>query len=155
MHKEFEREKSNSLYRGSSQREKDLARQLNELLLREEIMAKQRSRVNWLRAGDWNTEFFHAQSTARRARNKISALVDASGQVCESKEAIHVEVQNFYTNLYTAQEELVIDEVLHHVPAKVTEQMNERLSRPFRAEEVKVALFGTASMRVSTNGIGT
>ena len=115
MHKEFEREKSNSLYRGSSQQEKDLARQLNELLLREEIMAKQRSRVNWLRAGDRNAEFFHAQSTARRARNKISALVDASGQVCESKEAIHVEVQNFYTNLYTAQEELVIDEVLYRL----------------------------------------
>ena len=94
--------------------------------------------------GDQNTEFFHAQSTARRARNRISALVNSIGQVCESKETIHVEVQNFYTNLYTAEEELVIYEVLHHVPAKVIEQMNERPMRPFKAEQVKAALCGMA-----------
>lgn len=75
--KEFEKGKNNSMYKGSSPREKELARQLNELLLREEIMARQRSRVGWLWAGDRNTGFFHSQSTARRTRNRITALENA------------------------------------------------------------------------------
>jgi hypothetical protein len=49
--KEFERERANSLFRGTSIKEKELARHLNELLKKEEIMAKQRSRVDWLKAG--------------------------------------------------------------------------------------------------------
>lgn len=147
VRREFEKEKGSSLYRGSSPREKELARQLNELLHREEIMAQQRSRVDWLRAGDRNTGFFHAQSTARRTRNRISALEDANGVLCETKEAIHAVVQQFYTNLYSAQEELVVDEVLHHVPVKVTEQMNDRLMRPFSAEEIDKALFAMAPLK--------
>lgn len=108
---------------------------------------KDRSRVDWLRAGDRNTGFFHAQSTARRTRNRISALEDANGVLCETKEAIHAVVQQFYTNLYSAQEELVVDEVLHHVPVKVTEQMNDRLMRPFSAEEIDKALFAMAPLK--------
>lgn len=77
-------------------------------------------------------------------RNKIAALEDVQGVVCESKEAIHEEVQSFYTNLYSAHEELVTEEVLHHVPEKVTLQMNEHLMHPFQAEEVDKALFGMA-----------
>ena len=40
VRKEFEQQKGNLLYRGSSPREKELARQLNELLHMEEIMAR-------------------------------------------------------------------------------------------------------------------
>lgn len=46
--REFELEKANSLYKGSSRRGKDLARHLSDLLLQEEIMAQQRSRADWL-----------------------------------------------------------------------------------------------------------
>ena len=68
-------------------------------------------------------------------------MVAEDGRVCESVEEIHAEVQNFYTELYTAQPELDVEAVLHHVPAKVDQQRNDRLLRPFRVEEVKAALF--------------
>ena len=68
-------------------------------------------------------------------------LMREDGRVCESVEEIHAEVQTFYTELYTAQPELDVEAVLHHVPAKVDQQRNDRLLRPFRAEEVKAALF--------------
>ncbi|KAM0872367.1 hypothetical protein ACQ4PT_038765 [Festuca glaucescens] len=59
--------------------EKDLC----ELFDREEVMARQRSRVEWLRAGDHNTAFFHARATARKRANKIKVLQRQDGSKCD------------------------------------------------------------------------
>lgn len=37
-----------------------------------------------------------------------------------------------------------MDEVLHHVPPKVSDQMNSRLMQPFQEEEMTHALFSMA-----------
>jgi hypothetical protein len=62
VRKQFEKERAGSLYRGISTREKELARQLADLLRKEEIMARQRSRVQWLKEGDRNTAFDTSQT---------------------------------------------------------------------------------------------
>jgi hypothetical protein len=61
--------------------------------------------------------------------------------VLEEKEEIHDHINEFYHTLYEAQENINIDAVLDSVPVKVTDQMNERLCRPFEAREVHKALF--------------
>lgn len=55
---QLEEERGNTLYRGPMDRERSIMSQLAEVLAREEVMAKQRSRISWLREGDRNTEFF-------------------------------------------------------------------------------------------------
>lgn len=47
---------------------------ISELLSREEIMEKQRARIDWLKEGDRNTAFFQAKSRERVRVNRISAL---------------------------------------------------------------------------------
>jgi hypothetical protein len=50
-------------YTGYSKEVEDLNRRLDELLLREEIMWRQRSRITWLKHGDQNTKKFHRKAT--------------------------------------------------------------------------------------------
>ncbi|XP_059070808.1 uncharacterized protein LOC131860412 [Cryptomeria japonica] len=59
--------------------EKDLLSRYGEVLQREEIYWKQKSRVNWLKAGDRNTKFFHSSVKARRSLNIILSLRLADG----------------------------------------------------------------------------
>ena len=57
-------------------------RWLSELLERDEIMEKQRSRVDWLNAGDSNMRFFLAKARQRLRTKKITALKRQDGSVC-------------------------------------------------------------------------
>ena len=54
---------------------------MNELPYREEMMWLQRSRVNWLKEGDRNTQFFHAKAIWRARKNRIQKLEDTHGTV--------------------------------------------------------------------------
>ena len=47
---------------------------LIELYHREEIMWRQRARIDWLASGDQNTKFFHMRASLRRKKNMIKAL---------------------------------------------------------------------------------
>jgi len=44
---------------------------ISELLAREEIMEKQRSRIAWLKDGDRNTKLFQAKAKERAKTNQI------------------------------------------------------------------------------------
>lgn len=49
--------------------EEKLKRERNEVLLQEELLWRQKSRVDWIRAGNKNTRFFHTSMLTRRRRN--------------------------------------------------------------------------------------
>jgi hypothetical protein len=114
--------------------------ELCELFEREEIMARQRSRVDWLKEGDRNTSLFHARASAWRKTNKIDMLLRPNGSKCEVQAEIKVMVQSFYENLFTS-ETCTFDVVLEEIPSKVTTEMNENFCKPYTNEEIGTALF--------------
>jgi hypothetical protein len=59
---------------GHSKNIMELQDDINLLLEKEEVFWRQRSRVSWLREGDKNTKFFHAQCNQRRKTNLIRGL---------------------------------------------------------------------------------
>lgn len=59
---------------------RDLKKEINEVLTREEIMWNQRSRVEWLKNGDSNTKLFHASTSQRWSKNRIEGLMDSEGE---------------------------------------------------------------------------
>lgn len=59
--------------------EKKLRLERQEILLQEELLWKQKSRCDWLRAGDGNTRFFHASTLIRRRKNHVHSLLNDRG----------------------------------------------------------------------------
>jgi hypothetical protein len=115
--------------------------QLSEALAREEVMERQRSRVEWLREGDRNTGFFQAKAKARARTNRIHALKNQDGNLISEQEDLEAMANNFYHNLFTAQADLEPVLICQYVPRKVTVAMAEVLEQAFTVEEVEKALF--------------
>jgi hypothetical protein len=133
--------RKNNLHSGPSREERDVAWRLGELLAREEVMMKQRSRVDWLRAGDRNTGFFQAKIRQRTRANKITTLKRPDGSLCTSQEELEDLSMNFYKQLFAMQDHVSPEEVIRYVPSKVTVAMNALLDASFTAAEIEKALF--------------
>nr|CAD1830160.1 unnamed protein product [Ananas comosus var. bracteatus] len=68
-----------------------------ELCLQDEIKWKQRSRVQWLKAGNANTKFLHIRANCRRNKNYIARLSDGSSTL-SSPEPIANHLFSFFSN---------------------------------------------------------
>lgn len=71
----------------------------------------------------------------------IKALQRTGGELTEDMTEMQQLALDFYRNLYTSEGVQGVEEVLEHVPAKVTPAMNEILMAPYEEKEVKTALF--------------
>lgn len=76
------------------QLEKTLQREYSSILAQEELLWYQKSRENWVRFGNKNTKFFHAQTVVRRRRNKVVGL-DLQGIWCYDEHILKQEAHNF------------------------------------------------------------
>jgi hypothetical protein len=124
-----------------SHEELKIVERLMELNHREEVMWRQRARIQWLAEGDRNYRFFHLRASKRKKRNRISKLRRANGSLTEDVQEMSSMAREFYKNLYSTEGTSGMDEVLNAVPVTVTQEMNERLIQPFDDTEVKQALF--------------
>ena len=138
---ELERLRSEPGRTGPSHLEIKLNDKLVELYHREELMWRQRSRIEWLASGDKNTRFFHLRATMRRKKSMIKALANSLGVHVQDPAELREMVTAFHRDLYTTEVVTDMDRVLQHVPRKVTPQMNEMLTAPYTKDEVKKALF--------------
>lgn len=69
LRRELENIRSRSIGMGPSRAERRIMAKISELLTREEIMEKQRSRLDWLKDADRNTNFFQAKAKERKRSN--------------------------------------------------------------------------------------
>ncbi|KAL5569458.1 hypothetical protein UlMin_026033 [Ulmus minor] len=112
------------------------------LLDKEEIYWKQRSCTDWLTHGDRNSKFFHHKASERRRKNFIEGLKNMEGEWYTGIDNISNVVTDYFDKLFSSSNPslLDMDTVFSCVKPKVSQSINEHLSRPFTGEEIRKAL---------------
>ncbi|XP_075074577.1 uncharacterized protein LOC142162154 [Nicotiana tabacum] len=77
-------------------KEKELKENLEKWILVEESILRQKSRVQWLKLGDTNFAYFHANIKNIITQNKIRSLVSDRGEMIQSEKGIEDEILGFY-----------------------------------------------------------
>jgi hypothetical protein len=111
--------------------EAKLQEQLEERRKQEEILWKQKSRVQWLKEGEKNTKLFHRAMMHRRHVNRITHLEDSQGNPVREHSQIETELINYYQHLLTETKEdrtIAIQRVTKHIPSLVTSEQNVALT---------------------------
>ena len=89
------------------QQERTLTQELYSLMHMEESFYKQKSRIQWLKEGDFNTNFFHKSVMVWQNRNIISSMIDSEGNRLSTFSQMAEEGVRYFQNLLGTE----IDEV--------------------------------------------
>ncbi|KAL0416752.1 UNVERIFIED_CONTAM: hypothetical protein Slati_3507100 [Sesamum latifolium] len=115
---------------------------LEELREREELLCKQRGKMQWLKEEDHNTADFHHRASSRYRKNSIQAITDDQGNKHTNKQDIQSVITQHFDSLFRSSNlsTYVINETLNTVMPMVNSEMNDMLLLPFTPDEVKCAL---------------
>ena len=121
--------------------------EINELMVKENKMWRQRAKSFWLVGGDKNSKYFHSRATQRHHRNRIIGINNSLGRwVHHSKEIAEAFIE-YYQNLYTSSNSVLGDNDLNSIPTLVTAEMNNQLSQEFMEWEVQTELKQMAPLK--------
>jgi hypothetical protein len=81
------------------QEKNELKRNIEERYKHEEILWRQKSRVQWLNEGEKNTKFFHCSIIHRHLINRITKMDDSQGNSFLTHQEIMHELTYFYKDL--------------------------------------------------------
>ncbi|XP_059663913.1 uncharacterized protein LOC132309641 [Cornus florida] len=79
--------------------EKTLSAEHSRLLLAEEDVIRQKSRITWLKLGDSNTSYFHKSFLSRSNSKRILSLTSTTGEPITTPEGIKAEALAFFKHL--------------------------------------------------------
>ena len=85
--------------------------------------------------------FFHAITKQRRAKNKITGLLDSAGNLVEDEEKLVTIATDYFRDLFATSNPELIEEALANVTTIMSDQINADLTSPVSEWEVKLALF--------------
>lgn len=77
--------------------------ELEGVLDREEILWKQRAKMQWLAEGDRNTRFFHNKASHRTRVNEISGLFNDAGQWCDAAVSMGNTVTDYFRGIFKSR----------------------------------------------------
>jgi hypothetical protein len=92
--------------------ESSLKISLEDLLLKEEILWKSKSRVLWLSCSDLNTKFFHSSTLIKRRSNSVNFLKTESGSWLSDRVSIGDSFVSHFTSLFSSTYPPISDEML-------------------------------------------
>ncbi|XP_026390091.1 uncharacterized protein LOC113285383 [Papaver somniferum] len=100
-----------------------------------------KSRAKWIKDGSANTAYFHARMKIRQARNTISELEDANGNIISDQSQIADTLVKHFQQKFEAQDVDVSEELLDVIPSVITYEDQEMLDSIPTTEEIKKIVF--------------
>ncbi|XP_048611782.1 uncharacterized protein LOC125586041 [Brassica napus] len=85
--------------------------------------------------------FWKQKSRQRRARNKITQLLDENGDIVEDEEGLVAIATSYFRQIFESSDPEDIEDPLSQIPATITGDMNNNLTAPVSEWEIKLALF--------------
>lgn len=126
------------------EKENKLYVELDEWLAREELICKQRSKMNWLKEEDKNTTFFKIKATQRKDKKPVKSIRKEEGSVVTERDEIMREFTNHYKLLFQDQstgEDINLEQEFADISLRAPDDMNARMREPYTTEEIMRALF--------------
>ncbi|XP_071718721.1 uncharacterized protein [Rutidosis leptorrhynchoides] len=122
--------------------ERDMLMKFNEACLEEESFLKQKAKVEWLRAGDSNTSYFHRMVKGHTNRNHIHSVLNNNNMLVEGDKVPDIFVNHYKEFLGSSCNcyHIKNPEDLFH--AKINQVKARNMIRPVTNLEVKDAIFG-------------
>lgn len=93
-----------------------LISQLDKAYKKEEEYWARKSRIEWLKARNRNTKYFHTVTGQRIRRNKIERLENQEGGVCEGAQEIGQEISKYFKTLFTTSNLFGGETILGGIP---------------------------------------
>ncbi|OMO60224.1 reverse transcriptase [Corchorus capsularis] len=125
--------------------EKELRRQLEEVMEQEQLLWMQKSKTNWIVKGDRNTNFYHTLTKKRRARNRITSIKRRNGttteDLCEIEHEFLEHFRKVFSNHGDANENIIREKLASIQIPKLAQEHKDVLNSPFSREEIRKAVF--------------
>jgi hypothetical protein len=121
-------EKIDALVSGSMLEVQNIESELHKMYDREEVMYRQRSRQDWLKAGDRNTKYFQNRASHRKRKNTIRFLNRENGSRCSTDDEMRDWARCFYSKLFCSEGVMDLDRILNKIVNFVTPEMNDALT---------------------------
>nr|GEU73642.1 hypothetical protein [Tanacetum cinerariifolium] len=113
-----------------------------EAALDEEKLLQQKTKIQWLREGDFNSAFIHNYVKGRTSRNIIEMVYDAQGNAVYGDSIFNMFVSHFESFLGTQDDVYPIEDPGSLFLKKLDMDKAINLIRPVADNEVKDAMFG-------------
>ncbi|XP_057815879.1 uncharacterized protein LOC131029424 [Cryptomeria japonica] len=118
--------------------------ELAEILLREEMFWRDKSRELWLDAGDSNSKFFYASLKAKRNKNRINQLKDVLGKMVGKAEELENLAVKYVVEILGSSEgdrDESVEYLLDIIDKQILEEDNASVLASITKDEVKKATF--------------
>lgn len=110
-----------------------IQKELEGLLEQDDLKWRQSAKKHWYKHGDRNTKYFHAFANQRKRKNRISQIYYEQRCKLTNRKDIEEAFNGYFEKLFLSsepsQEEL--NDYLRTLKPRVTEEMNENLSKDF------------------------
>ena len=126
-------------------REKDLRKELENLMTREEIMWAQKARSDWIVQGDRNAKYFQTIIKQRRVRNRILQIKTADGSTTEDMNVIENTLVDHFRKQYEEAKTKPIQGLMKELETlpipKIDTQQQSHLDSPLFDAEIEMAVY--------------